>query len=301
MRIRILLATYFLLFIPVRAEEESQDWHDFWDEAGSTWYDKWDKTLKSLDRFSKSERIEILASASKIRNLDQTPQQDEIAKRAQKTLMDIPGHARYFTNLLEQKKQDMLANKVSYHEYTLAQEALSVLAYLPSPETVTELGKLISDPIGRDGKLLGGGDVWEGDGWFPVNCQIALRCFDALPIENGPKLTNDDFGAENFSGVDKWKDWWEEVKAGKRTYRFKGSPIEYGPDGPVSTKELEGRQHDRQRDNVSAGTSGSKKQEENTPANLDSRWRWAAWLGTAMASILLLIAASKVFRKPSRG
>jgi len=41
-----------------------------------------------------------------------------------------------------------------------------------------------------------------------------------------------------WESVDAWKDWWNEVKAGKRTYRFKGSPIEYGPDGPVAAQAV---------------------------------------------------------------
>lgn len=248
-----------------------------------------------------SERIPLLANFMGMARGKMDDEQSVLFYRAQAALLATPGHAKYFTNLLEQKKQDMLADKASYHDYTEAQEALAVLAYLQSPETVAVLGELVGDPVGRDGKLLGGGAVWDGDGWFPVNCQIALSCFEALPIENGPKLTKDDFGATNFSGVDKWKEWWEEVKAGKRTYRFKGSPIEYGPDGPVSAKELERREHDRQPGSSIVGTSGSKKKMEDTPATLDGRWRWASWLGAAVASILLLIATWRAFLRPARG
>jgi hypothetical protein len=38
--------------------------------------------------------------------------------------------------------------------------------------------------------------------------------------------------------VDAWKAWWNEVKAGKRTYRFIGSSVEYGPDGPIEKDKV---------------------------------------------------------------
>ena len=31
-----------------------------------------------------------------------------------------------------------------------------------------------------------------------------------------------------------WREWYEEVKAGRRTFRFKGDPQEYTLDGPVA-------------------------------------------------------------------
>lgn len=241
--------------------------------------------------------MEILAAAAKIKNLNPTPEQLEISSRGKSMLLAIPGHARFFRDRLEQKKQDMLAGRDNYFEYTKAQEALSILAYLPSPETVAVLGELIGDPVGRDGKALGGGKIWEGDGWLPVNSQIALACFEALPIENGPKLQQSDFGEENFEGVDKWKDWWNEVKAGKRTYRFVGSPIEYGPDGPVAAKELQRREHDRQRDGAPAGAAGSNGSVESPALKAQGGMNWMAALGAALAGVLLLIAGWKAFGK----
>ncbi len=276
--------------------QEEGDWHNRWSKAGSSWYEKWTKTLDSLNEFSENDRMEILAAASKIRNLNPTREQQEISSRARKTLISIPGHAKYFTNRLEKSKKDLQTGIISYHEYTKAQESLSVLAFLPSPETVSELGKLLNDPVGRDGKTLGGGDVWEGDGWLPVNCQIALSCLESLPIENGPQLIKGDVDIEVFIGVDKWKDWWDEVKTGKRTYRFVGSPIEYGPDGPVPAKELQRRERERQRDAVSGNSSDSNQSATQQPA-VESKSKWTAIVAASFAGLLLLVAGWKAFRK----
>ena len=52
----------------------------------------------------------------------------------------------------------------------------------------------------------------------------------------------------NQERVDAWKQWWSEIKAGKRTYRFKGSPIEYGADGPATPVQIEKARATRERD-----------------------------------------------------
>lgn len=260
----------------------------------SEWFKKRSAELDQAELLNPGERIEkvgVLLGLGSGRSL--SDEQKTVFNRAQNLLLATPGHAIYFTSRLEKSKQAMLADEISYHEYTKAQENLSVLAFLPSPETVAELGKLLNDPVGRDGKILGGGNVWEGDGWLPVNCLIALSCLERLPIENGPKLVKGDVDVEVFTGVDKWKDWWNEVKAGKKTYRFVGSPIEYGPDGPVPVKDLQRRE----REAASVGSVASNRQEAHEQIS-ESKSKWPTIFAATFASLMLLIAGWKVFGKP---
>ncbi len=257
------------------------------------------RRLSTIAEIQKNPEKSIPGLAEMLRQLKvlgyrECSERDNVVNAIELAILTTPNHAKFFTSRLEQAKEEMQANKISYHEYTKAQENLSVLAFLPSPETVAELGKLLNDPVGRDGKILGGGDVWEGDGWLPVNCQIALSCLEILPIENGPQLLKGDVDVEVFIGVDKWKDWWEEVKTGKRTYRFVGSPVEYGPDGPVPAKELQRRE--RQREATSGNSIASKQADAEKPIE-GSKIKLTAIFASVVAGILLMIAGWKVYRR----
>jgi len=115
-----------------------------------------------------------------------------------------------------------------------ALEYLKALQYLPSAESVAALAYFLDDPEGRDGKTILG-DIPEASIQSrSISGQVASM-LDQIGIEKPPTANAPKSGWER---VDAWKDWWNEVKAGKRTYRFKGSPIEYGPDGPVAAQAV---------------------------------------------------------------
>jgi len=115
-----------------------------------------------------------------------------------------------------------------------ALDSLKALQYLPSAESVAALAYFLNDPEGRDGKTILG-DIPEASIQSrSISGQVASM-LDQIGIEKPPTANAPKSGWER---VDAWKDWWNEVKAGKRTYRFKGSPIEYGPDGPVAAQSV---------------------------------------------------------------
>ena len=199
---------------------------------------------------------------------------------AQSALLAIPGHAKYYQDQIEETRELVKQHAKLPQEdqfrlqregkwkglgdyYEVSRNALNVLGLLPSPETVAVLGHFIEDPQGRDYRDILGNLVKGSDDLAPESpiCAKAFFAFDKLGIAhppakvNYPRLGEIDFDLDR---VDKWKDWWGEVKAGKRTYRFIGSDIEYGPDGPATKEQLEKIARDRKRaEEQRKGGSGS--------------------------------------------
>lgn len=193
---------------------------------------------------------------------------------AQKALLSIPGHAKYYQKEIESMRAEVLANaRLSDEELMKMQlagnqpihlweydefrdEAFRILSRLPSSESVAVLGHFLNDPEGRDHRDLLGHYIDGSDASpTPPNADAAAMAIRNLGIEHPPFKTPE--GPEQRylreGEVDAWKDWWNEVKDGKRTYRFIGSPIEYGPDGPATPEQIQriGRDQKREAERVS--------------------------------------------------
>lgn len=211
---------------------------------------------------------------------------------AQQALLAIPGHATYYQDKIESLRKEVLDNatkspaeieairaerrKTAERQKTVYFDcddfdryantcgvAFPVLGFLPSSETVAVLGHFLNDPEGRDGKtLLGtsrsrGGDVYP----YPANAEEAAVAIGKLGIENPPWVKPKSIrDGDTDREVDAWKDWWNEVKDGKRTYRFIGLSVEYGPNGPIAKQKV--RQTER-KDN--AGHQGEQPADGKTP------------------------------------
>ncbi len=137
-----------------------------------------------------------------------------------------------------------------------------ILRQLPSPETVAVLGHYLEDPEGRDGIDLLGNPIFNGSDVGPAlpNCGQACFAMENLGIEHPPIPPSPykDMGTVlNEERADAWKQWWNEIKSGKRTYRFIGSDIDYGPDGPATKEQLERITKNQRRDDRTATNRGS--------------------------------------------
>ncbi len=205
-----------------------------------------------------------------------------VYRAAQSALLAIPGHATYYQDKIESLRAEVLDNSRksgeelskmqdegrepvtlwAYEEYYAA-VAFPILGQLPSAETVKVLGGFLNDPEGRDGKnLLGEPRSKTGDDFFPRPChaEIATRSIRKLGIDHPPFAAPKGNEREILreGEIDAWKDWWNEVKAGKRTYHFVGSTIEYGADGPVSPTAIRNPARDPKRlDGLAPGDKGS--------------------------------------------
>ncbi len=191
--------------------------------------------------------------------------QTAVFERARDALVSVPGHARFYQERINRCRSEVQANAQKPGEEiarleregkwtglgdyeTIRKQAFQILRELQSAETVSVLGDFLDDPEGRDRKnLLGLPVEISGTRKFGPNCLAASVALSNLGIEHPPSEFRRDFGYagsvsyindEQLREVDAWKDWWNEVEAGKRTYRFIGSSIEYGPDGPASAEAL---------------------------------------------------------------
>ncbi len=240
----------------------------------------------------------------------------EVFKRAQTMMLAIPGHAKHYQDKIESLRAEVLANTKIPDEVARLQQdgkqpihigdyndfrkvAFPVLGLLPSSESVAVLGHFLNDPESRDGRFMTGELIPRNDyQHYPPNCAAAYIAIANLGIENPPGDAKPDKRLYDYDldQVDAWKEWWNEVKEGRRTYRFIGSSIEYGPDGPASKEVIQRVERDRKRDEER--TAGHKKSsitaESESAAFQASKPSSIAWL---VASIGLCAAAVGYFVK----
>jgi hypothetical protein len=237
---------------------------------------------------------------------------------AQSALLAIPGHAKYYQNQIEETRELVRehAKLPKEEQYRLQAEgkwkglgnyeeireqAFNILGLMPSPEAVSVLGHFLEDPEARDGRDMLGNPIQGVDDVTPSapNCGKAFIALAKLGIEHPPaKVNYPDLGDVDYDldRVDKWKDWWSEVKAGKRTYRFTGSNIEYGPDGPATKEQLEKIAKDRKRTEEQRKRTNGAADQGNTSA--DGLLSKAPVLALVFAGAAVLASLVWYFRKP---
>ncbi|MEO5713196.1 MAG: hypothetical protein ABIT37_06880 [Luteolibacter sp.] len=218
-----------------------------------------------------NERIAALGDfldIGTVRNMDE--EQKSIFYKAQAELLAIPGHAKYYQDKIEEmRKKVLIDSKRTPQELEKMQNegqeimwestyehfreiSLRTLQFMPSAETVSVLGHFLDDPEGKDGKNVIGRLIENGQDYAPRprNAEQAAKSIRKLGIEHppfqepGPNPHDGLFEGE----VDAWQSWWSQIRDGKRTYRFIGSKIEYGADGPASKEVVQRAERDRKRD-----------------------------------------------------
>lgn len=197
-------------------------------------------------------------------------ERDEVTNTLESTLLAIPGHAKYYQEKIDKMRDELLENskktqediiKMQNEGQTVLDEpnylsdvgvAIRTLRFMPSAETVSVLGYFLNDPVLRDGKTLLGNRLIPGDYTGHVsNAQLATEVIRQLGIEQPP--FGDIKGKITPEEIDTWKNWWNEIKDGRRTYRFIGSNIEYGPDGPANREAIQRNDLNRKRDDERDG------------------------------------------------
>jgi len=247
------------------------DWYSRWDSAGETWHEKWSNVLNSIDELPLPERIEMLGKAAESSvGGNMGDERSDIFNRAQSTLLAIPGHARFYQDTIERLRAQALEDNkksddeimrmradhtmVEFHDYeSFREKAFVVLALLPSSESVAVLSHFLDDPEGM-AKRHFSDDDFHGDFIpFPPNARASATALSKLGIENPPAQATENHEFRDLvtvEEIDAWKTWWNEVKDGKRTFRFIGSSVEYGPDGPVAGNKSQKSGTDRKEDAV---------------------------------------------------
>ena len=241
-----------------------------------------------------------------------------VLNAAKSALVSIPGHAKYYQNKIESMRLEVLANskksddeivdaqsngqeilfEADYLSY--AENSIRTLRFLPSAETVAVLGHFLNDPEGEDGKTLLGNPRGSDDSPpRDTNAEQAAKSMAKIGIENPPFQTSrpNPHNGIREGELKAWRDWWNEVRDGNRTYRFIGSKIEYGPDGPASAEAIQRSERNSKRDaEREAGHKKSSANSEGEPAITQiSKPSYIAGIVTAL--VLCLVAVWSVWRR----
>ena len=243
-----------------------------------------------------------------------SPESLEIYHGAVQAMLTIPGYAEYYRDqVLAAREQldDVRAGKntemlegTAVHRLRDAQaDCFGTLGFLPSVETVRVLGAFLSDDQGW--RILTSDSTHMDNEWASLeipNCRYAANALERLPIVESPfersrwrrKYTREEIAV--------WQQWYQEIKDGKRTFRFEGDPTEYDLDGPAPKQKLERiaradrrdteRAHGRERAETTADEAGQEKAE--TPGGLP------AAVSIAAAALLFVSVAWYFARMGSR-
>lgn len=215
----------------------------------SEWYDMQMGKMDNLGHLPIPEQIEILSSIVRIGRRDELNDEHKtVLRRSQSMLIAIPEHAEYYEKkikdgmaLIENQPDDGLPRR-TFNAPRI--EIFQILEQIPSPQIVRVLGDFLSDD-------RGGFEYKQGDP-MPTADDIAhgsLRNSGYASIAlygliDNPLTPYRGYFIENVD-VPEWRLWYNQVKAGNRTFRFKGDSTEYNLNGPAgSTKTPDAKRSD---------------------------------------------------------
>lgn len=168
-----------------------------------------------------------------------------IFAKVQLALLAIPGHAEYYRERIIQAQERFRERPSSetWSDYRYENgKGFQILPHLPSAEGVRVLGEMLSNdwvPPGNETAPL-------SEKFVPlsVSARVALAKLPLLDKPFKDPITEDN----RADALVAWRHWHEQIKSGKRTFRFKGDPTEYDLNGPAPGQRLDHISRDRKRD-----------------------------------------------------
>ena len=177
----------------------------------STWNEK---TVASLGR--------TVGQLSEERSPNWEKGERPVFHAAQAALLAIPGHAEYYQRRINEARR--LLDETPYDDIALRgprqgdlrneqMYGFQTLSQLPSAETVRVLGEFLFDervsnpPVPLES----------------TNADWAARSLGKLPLTSRPLTSK----TPSYQDAPTWRLWYQQVKAGTRTFRFVGDPKEY--------------------------------------------------------------------------
>lgn len=169
----------------------------------------------------------------------QRPDTLAVYHEAQSKLLSIPGHATYFRDKLKAAQAEVKAGSMTLGTWdNLRIDSFQTLKHLPSEETVSVLMEFVNDHFAdlnsknpEDYESLSSRDP-HYLGSFTVQ-GVAATTLEALGIQ--PPPYKDPAKLRYEENLELWNQWWDQVKAGKRKYRFKGSTVDHPVNAPPGT------------------------------------------------------------------
>ena len=129
---------------------------------------------------------------------------------------------------IQEEREKWISGKQTSSVYSTERlRTIQAMEGIRHPGIVRVLGDLLSD-MEKPGE-----NEPSGCGSIAANGRLAANAL-AKVIENVPVRMNKNSDTHTDDQVVSWQLWYEQVKAGARTFRFKGDPQEYNLQGPVS-------------------------------------------------------------------
>lgn len=226
----------------------------------------------------------------------------EVFYDAQQKLLSIPGHATYYRDKINAAKDKVRSGEMLVNDWDrLLTDTFHTLQFMPSEETVEVLAEFGGDKFGRpwskepqdfkDVPALHGLDddlSTAGMGAIDIHAYHAL---DALGIEPPPYQDRAQVNELDYDRI--WGGWWQEVKTGKRKYRFKGSGVLHPVNAPPGTGREERRPERRpgeQSDSEKKSTPERSEPGNELKSERESpRWQWLVGIGVALLGVAAII------------
>jgi hypothetical protein len=197
------------------------------------------ETAGTLPQSEKFETLAILVRAGD-QGLDSpSDAQREVSQRAIAALLASPGYGDYFASRLRSIRENSKGEPGSINRMEEAQLAcFYTLRMLPSAESVRVLGEFLYDEEERVPPSLPNQPddrhARQRELGVNFNAYYSLEAMAKLPLVAPPVPKRKRDFVSYVQDIDAWRLWYEQVKSGKRTFRFEGDPQEYSLAGPVN-------------------------------------------------------------------
>ena len=226
---------------------------------------------------SNNERIAALGEFMSIASHgEMDDQQKTIFNQAQAALLATPGHAEYYQDRILEAQEHLKSpgggtTWADYHKEV--RNGFQILPHLHSPEGLRVLGEMLTNDW-----VLPGNETKAPSEQVPILSESATVALAVFPLKDKP--FNDRVIRKNYENAHAaWQLWYEQIKSGKRTFRFEGDPTEYDLHGPASGQKL---------------TNISRNQKKDDQRKADNK---PTIIGAILASFTLLAAIVWFFLK----
>jgi hypothetical protein len=227
----------------------------------------------------------------------QRPDTLTVYNEAQSKLLSIPSHATYYRNKIKAAQAEVKAGRMTLNVWSrLRIDSFQTLQHLPSEETVEVLIGFLEDNFAcadsrnpEDYQIPGLESYREWD--MSVRAPAASSLAN-LGIENPPGRTDSHIDG---GGVRRgWIQWWNEVKAGKRKYRFKGSSVEHPVNAPPGTaREVRRPERHSEPPSKEKTTPIPVQEPPRSEREKGPQWSLFAAIAAAMVAVMLYFIKRK--------
>ena len=288
-------------------------------EMGNRRVERWSQFLSELPPPSNEENLDIeeLALAVSSLNLNFRPkgiwrgeEVNELYWQARRRLLAHEGHATHFVDQIIKIHERLEADETNW---PLARSRIAIpinrLKDMPSHDAVTGLMPLLEMQSNWVGNRFYGREqiLYRGqrpdDGSLTIAGMASLALSEMGIIDGAPKTVTLPNGQKLQGLVDgdflvvAWKEWWQEVVDGKRTFGFEGDPNRYNHLGIIEALPTGGSAPNPLKQSPKPSPALEiQPQTKGTPPRSPSWFYWA--LGILIGFGVLLLA-SKVRKRAS--